>query len=262
MGPDAGISLARQVHDATIVSTEQDHLDLILASFPSRTPDRSAYLLGEESISPAGGILEAIESCCAAGARVLGIACNTAHAPRIFGPIQTAVSARHPDVRLESMVDSVVATVAEDYALQCVGVLATTGTISVDVYGPALRRRGLRVLYPELPGEQDEVHAAIYDPEFGIKVLGTRVSPESRGRLLAAGRGLIDRGAQALILACTELGLALTGESLDGAPLIDSSRCLARALVRHVAPDQLARCAPGAALTSCPRARLFPSASR
>ena len=48
-----------------------------------------------------------------------------------------------------------------------------------------------------------------------------------------------EQGAEALILGCTEIPLALTEKSLFGVPLIDATNVLAEALVRAFAPEKL-----------------------
>ena len=57
------------------------------------------------------------------------------------------------------------------------------------------------------------------------------MTAEARRGLQAVGNALIQRGAQALILGCTEIPLALRDGDLP-VPLVASSQCLAEAAVR------------------------------
>jgi aspartate racemase len=80
--------------------------------------------------------------------------------------------------------------------------------------------------------EQDTVHQAIYDRNWGIKASAVptdRVIKVLRDKVL----GLADSGAEIIILGCTEIPLALTESELDGTPLLDPLNALARALIRE-----------------------------
>ena len=50
---------------------------------------------------------------------------------------------------------------------------------------------------------------------------------------------LRQKGVQAIILACTELALAITEEVIGDTLIIDSNLILARALIREEAPEKL-----------------------
>ena len=50
----------------------------------------------------------------------------------------------------------------------------------------------------------------IFDPVFGIKAQANPVTPQARQNLLNAIGHLRDKGAEAVILGCTELPLAIT----------------------------------------------------
>ena len=50
---------------------------------------------------------------------------------------------------------------------------------------------------------------------------------------------LVEQGADAVILGCTEIPLALTEPDLRGVPLLDATKVLARALIIAFAPERL-----------------------
>ena len=62
---------------------------------------------------------------------------------------------------------------------------------------------------------------------------------EARSRLLDGIRHLRERGADAVVLGCTELPLAVPEPEFEGTPIIDSANALARALIRATHPDKL-----------------------
>jgi len=107
MGPYAGLDLARKVFDHTIASRDQEHLPLVLVSAPEEIEDRSVFLKGQSNRNPADSILPIISTLERAGASVVGIPCNTAHAPQIFDPLATRIKEAGYRVRLLHMVEEV-----------------------------------------------------------------------------------------------------------------------------------------------------------
>jgi aspartate racemase len=131
-----------------------------------------------------------------------------------------------------------------------VGILATTSTIQNQLYERALEAIGLEAVVPE-PGFQDEVvNPVIFDTTWGIKAQSNPPTDRARQSLLDGIRHLRQRGADAVILGCTELPLAVPESVFEGVPLIDSTRSLARALIRATHPARLRPVDPaGAAAT-------------
>ncbi len=111
-----------------------------------------------------------------------------------------------------------------------VGLLATRGTYASGVYSTAFGSLGpIEVLHPA-PEEQLLVHASIYDPEFGIKNHPNPISRKAVEILADAGRRLVARGAEAVVMGCTEIPLAMRPGDL-GVPKIDSTLILAKSLI-------------------------------
>ncbi|MDI9455038.1 MAG: aspartate/glutamate racemase family protein, partial [Spirochaetota bacterium] len=84
---------------------------------------------------------------------------------------------------------------------------------------------------------RERVHDAIYNQRYGIKARAP-VSREALTILIEEAYKLHERGAEALILGCTELPLALTGETIS-LPLIDPTVVLARSAILHTEPAKL-----------------------
>ncbi len=112
--------------------------------------------------------------------------------------------------------------------------LATNGTYGSKVYDYYLNRFGVESIYPDEKSQFELVHPSIYDTEYGIKAQSNPVSERSLTDLLYVADELVKNGAEALILGCTEIPLALTGNTVYGVPAIDASDVLAKALVREV----------------------------
>lgn len=102
--------------------------------------------------------------------------------------------------------------------MRSVGLLGTRYTMEQDFYrGRLSHRHGLEVLVPDEPA-RGLVHDVIYDE----LVLG-RVEDASRTAYREVMAGLVERGAEGIILGCTEVGL-LVGEGDATVPLFDTTR--------------------------------------
>jgi len=239
VGPYAGIDLARKVFDQTIASSDQDQLPVALLSFPGQIADRTEFLLGHVKTNPAHAIARVIVQLDRLGAAVAGIPCNTAHAPPIFDVIAQDVRKAGCSVRILNMVAETASFLRVHHPrATTAGVLCTTGTATARVYDAALRKEGRDLVMPN-ESLQARVHDALYDPHIGIKARSNPVTPEARDILMDAVLALQDAGAQAVLLACTEIPLAITEKSIGETVILDPTLILARALIREVCPEKL-----------------------
>ena len=98
-----------------------------------------------------------------------------------------------------------------------VGLLGTRFTMEQDFYAGRLKRgHGLEVIVPD-DEERAVVHKIIYDE----LCLG-KVTEDSRQAYADIVSGMVDRGAQAVILGCTEIGLLLRPEDV-AVPIFDTT---------------------------------------
>lgn len=238
VGPWAGLDLQRKILEQTVAARDQDHLPVIAVSRPGPIPDRTEYLLGRVAENPAMAMLEQLRLLARAGATVAGIPCNTAHAPVIFDVIRAGVAECAP-LRLLNLIEETAAHMTAHHpTLRTVGVLSTTGTWRTRLYPAALEPLGYRVVAPDESMQEALVHPTIYDPDYGIKATGA-VTARARADLARAIVALRERGAEAILLGCTELPPALPGREYEGIPLIDPTLALARALVGAADPQRL-----------------------
>jgi len=239
-GPYAGLDLLRKVFDNTLAGSDREHLDVVLMSLPSGIPDRTDFLLGKTRDNPAYAIAEILFKLEAIGAGVAGIACNTAHADRIFGVILQKLREAECRIRLLHMIDETISCLGRTHpGLSRIGVLSTTGTYQSGVYRKALEKRGYEAVRPTREMQEKLIHPAVYDPEYGIKAHSAPVHPTAMGNLLRGIDFLKSEGAQAVILGCTEISMALTGKDTGTMATIDPARILARALIRSVDASKL-----------------------
>lgn len=241
VGPYAGLDLNRKVLDHTLAGCDQEHLPVLLATYPALINDRTRYLLERDVDNPAAGLFKVIELLSAAGAIVVGIPCNTAHAPSIFAPLSSMIQEKALPVRLLNMLGEVAAEISSTCGRgAAVGVLSTIGTYDTGLYQEYLSAVGVQLIFPDRALAL-EVHAAIYDPGFGIKVHSNPVSPQAREKIENAVRTLGRKGAEVVVLGCTELPLAMASDSVENIRLVDPATVLARALIRETWPEKLKR---------------------
>ena len=97
-----------------------------------------------------------------------------------------------------------------------VGLLGTRFTMQDGFYTDGLAERGIRTLVPD-EAEQAEIHRIIFD-----ELCTGQIREDSKRRYLNAIADLAERGAQAVILGCTEIGL-LVQQGDTPVPLLDST---------------------------------------
>ncbi len=216
MGPLATVDLYRKIIEATPAQRDQDHLHVIIESNPA-VPDRTEALL-YDGPDPTPLLLAGARRLASAGADFIVVPCNTAHAflPRIAGSVP---------VPFVSMVEETASTIAERWTGCTVGILATSGTVSANLYQSAFERHGLASVTPT-----SEAQSGIMRAIGGVKA--GMLGDEQTELAQTAATELIARGAQVLITACTELPLILRQEHVS-VPLIDPTFVLAQAAVER-----------------------------
>lgn len=111
--------------------------------------------------------------------------------------------------------------------LKTIGLLGTNFTMSGDFYKGRLEKmHGLEVRIPN-EDQREIVHRVIYDE----LVLGA-INPTSKERYIEIMDDLVNKGAQGIILGCTEIGL-LVNEKDSSVPLFDTTFIHAVAAVEY-----------------------------
>ena len=236
MGPQAGLDLAAKVIAETQAVTDQEHLPVALLSYSHRIADRSAYVLGEPVSNPAIAIAGVTRELARLGVRVAGIPCNSAHAPPIFDELECSLEGEN--IRILHLIHETIRYLRDSLpGVSKIGCISTLSVHRLRLYESALIKDGFTPIMPLDEVAENVVHRAIFDPEFGIKAHSSPTTPKAQEMLRSAVDHCRKRGAEAIILGCTELPLAVT-DALD-LPLIDPARALARALIRETAPQKL-----------------------
>ena len=240
LGPQAGVDLTSKIIEQTLSRFDQDHISVILISMPSMLVDRTEFLLGNLDENPGLAIADIVETLDRCGADVVGIPCNTAHADSIFDVIKQDIAERHSSVKLLDMVTETVNFVCHQHAnIKRVGVLSTTGAIKAQIYSSALAIKGIQTILPSKYVQENVLHPAIVDEEYGIKSCSSPVSERAQNDLYETVDKLVIAGAEVILAGCTEVPLALVDSHINGIPIIDPTLILARALIDAVAPEKL-----------------------
>lgn len=212
MGPEATADLYQQILRLVPAEKDQEHIPTMIYSNP-KVPDRMAAIRdGGEDILPY--LKFSVRKLEQSGASFIAIPCNTVHyfyddmvrevnIPIINMIRETAVETkeRHPDKKK-------------------IGLLATSGTIESGLYNAELEKLGYEVIVPNDSIETHMVMRAV----AGVKA---KSAPKFNEDLLAiAGQHLMDRGAEVIVLGCTEIPLAYNPDRVD-LPVVNATKVLA-----------------------------------
>jgi aspartate racemase len=111
-----------------------------------------------------------------------------------------------------------------------VGLLGTQWTMTGPVYATALAKRGMTRTIPDEP-VRDELNAGIFD-----ELVRGVFTPKTTNKFIVAIKDLASRGAECVILGCTEIPLIITPEN-SPLPILDSTRLLAKQAVIEAVRD-------------------------
>jgi aspartate racemase len=274
MGPLATARLFELIVEMTKSDSDAGHIRTLIDCNPG-IPDRTRAIL-DGGESPVPEIVKTAEGLIDSGAEVLLLACNTSHYyfEEIEAALQKFAvnptdkndgigentqsveemggSEKNMDreeeskgteknsngeevttggVKLINLIEET-GNVLREKGLTRVGVLATRGAVEGKVFEKYLEPMGISVITPDKKG-QDSVNSVIYD---AVKA-GRDLSEELAGEFCETCRNLIARGAQALILGCTEIPLAMDAaglwDKLDDIVFVDTIRVLAQAGIRE-----------------------------
>lgn len=194
MGPLATLDFQHKLLQATPADSDQQQLPSVVWNVP-QVADRQKALAGLGP-SPLPQLLHGIEKLNQAGASHIVVPCNTAH--HWYDAL-----CRASDAPLLHIVDATM-----DYLVKLpqkprrVGLIATQGTLDAGWYQQRLAQQEIEVLLPNA----DELQQWFVPGCYAVKRGALREGGELLSRQADA---LLARGAEQLILACTEVPVAL-----------------------------------------------------
>ncbi len=217
MGPLATVDFLRKVLESTPATRDQDHVPMVVCSIP-QIPDRTAAFRGAGE-SPLGAMVACGGRLKAAGAAVVVMPCNTAHL--WYAQVESALQT--------PMLHMVDATLRELLMLvgheASIGILSTDATLASGLYMNRSRRE-----YAGLSWVQPTAVEMLESVMPGIEAVKAGHLDEGKRHLEFAARALCRRGAQAIVLGCTEIPVVLDAAAA-GVPVIDPTAALAREVV-------------------------------
>ncbi|MEJ0040334.1 MAG: amino acid racemase [Gammaproteobacteria bacterium] len=223
MGPMATVDFLAKIVALTPAARDQEHVPMAVIQMP-QIPDRSTAIL-EGSDAPFPELLRGLTRLAAAGAQFAVMPCNSAH-----HWYERLVDSQ--PLKILHIADAVLLELRRrNRSSEAVSVFATRGTIRSGFYAERLRDDG-RAIVPVDTLTQQLIDRSIASTKAGLHAVAARFADEAARRALAAG-------AQTLVLACTELPLALAGSPLLEA-CVDSTMELARCSVA----ESTAKCSP------------------
>lgn len=229
MGPDATVEFMRRIVRSTPSSDDADHVHMLVDNDPG-VPSRIKHLIDECGDSPGPYLADMGRRLEVAGADFLAMPCNTAH--HYYQEIVDAVS-----IPVLNMIEiSISHLMSTKRQIQRVGILASPAVYRTRAMEPGLAAKGIESIHPS-EAKQHEVLEVIK----AVK----RQGPEAaqRRNCEAAIREMQHNGAQAIMIACSELSILDFGETV-GIPKVDTLQALAEAVVEHAKGSNVAPPAP------------------
>lgn len=210
LGPIATAHFLELVINMTNAKTDQEHLDMIIYNTPS-IPDRTDYILDNAKPNPLPQMLAVGQALAQQGVGRIAIPCMTAH--YFFPQLEAGI----PVPLINSVAET--ARHLQENGIEKVGIMATDGTISSGLFHRELEALGLRPIVPEEAAQKDVMHLIFRNVKSG--------TPAEMDRFFSAADNLRRRGAQAIILGCTELSLIKRDHPI-GAGFLDAMEVLAQ----------------------------------
>ncbi len=190
LGPMATAYFLQLVTTMTDAGVDQEHIEILIHSKP-QIPDRTEYILNRSVQSPVPHMVEVGKGLAKQGAQLIVMPCITAHyfqkelENEIGLPILNGI---------EETVEYL-----KERGYEQIGIMATDGTIRSGIFQQALEARKMQVFVPDEENQKKVMHL-IYDNVKAGKPLEYTLFEE-------VSKELFQKGAQVILLGCTELSL-------------------------------------------------------
>lgn len=218
MGPAATADLLLKITKLTDAKRDQDHVHVIIDS-NINIPDRTAAILhgGEDPLPELTASAKLLEN---AGADMIIMACNTAH----YFVTELAKATSLPIISMPEET----AHLLKKRGIKKVALLATDGTVQSGVYQKVLDAEEIETIYPN--HEQQALIMSVIYNYIKRGILDASKLPVRE--VLDVCIDLKKRGAEAVLLACTELPVAFDVMGLLDESCVDPTEVLAAAAVK------------------------------
>lgn len=218
MGPEATLYMYNLIIKHTDAPTDQDHIHVIINSYPQVPPRTDA--IQKNGASPTPFLVEGIEALLIAGADFIVLPCVTAH--YFISEVKKEIT-----FDFVGLPEEAAKWARKNFPkLKKAGIISSTGTLESRLFHKAFSTVGISFTAPAEEA-QHQIMNAIFGPQ-GIKA--GFVENESRKTVIEAAQDLIRDGAEAIIAGCTEIPLVLKPDDIS-VPLIEPMRIAAQACV-------------------------------
>ena len=165
-------------------------------------------------------LLNACESLKKSGVDSIVLCANTAH---LFADkLQETVKMPIIHIGVET------AKAVTKHGLNKVGLLGTKFTMEMDFYRNILEKFGLEVMVPEKQETRDYIQLTIKEE------LGTGyINNETKKNYITIANELIERGAECIILGCTEIPMLISKDDFK-IPVFDTTKIHSQAIVEYI----------------------------
>lgn len=165
-------------------------------------------------------LLNACESLKRSGVDSIVLCANTAH---LFAEkLQEAIKLPIIHIGTET------AKAVNKQGFKKAGLLGTKFTMEMDFYRNKLEEYGLEVLIPEKQETRNYIQHTVKE-ELGIGF----INPETKANYISIVKELVDRGAECIILGCTEIPLLISQDDFT-IPIFDTTKIHSQAIVEYV----------------------------
>lgn len=205
----------RMVIEMTEARTDQEHIQMVIYNCP-QIPDRTSFILGNSQENPTPQMIEIGKKLAKEEMDVIAIPCVTAHY------FHEELSREIP-VKIIHIVEEL-CSYLKARGIKKVGLMATSGTVDSGLFQDAMNRAGMELIVPSKAGQKHVMHV-IYENVKANKQV-------DMSRFGAASWELREKGAEVIILGCTELSVVSETNAI-GAGYIDAMRLLAKCAVEE-----------------------------
>ncbi|MDG2407299.1 MAG: amino acid racemase [Paracoccaceae bacterium] len=205
MGPEATVALLQRIQAGILASDDADHVPLLVDLNP-QVPSRIQHLIEKTGPNPGPVIAEMAVRLETAGAEALILPCNTAHHYARYVTDRVTI----PFLSMPQKTCDALAGIVS--AGSHIGILASPATNLTGLFQKLLADQGLRTLWPK---DEDIILTTIQ------RIKSAGLIPDNLAVLQDKTTELVDQGAAAILIGCTEFSL-VSAYLIAPVPIVDA----------------------------------------
>ena len=226
MGPAASNEFVTRLVAKTPATKDQDHIPFVLWS-DSTIPDRSTSMLNKDD-KPLPYLLAGIQGLKIAGCTTIVIPCNTAHF--WFSHLEKIAAW---NAKIIHIVDSVTDALRDiNVTNDKIGIIGTKATIEYGLYQYKLNKLGWECITPTKEQMDTLVNPA-------INLIKASNMDQAHEMLMTVIHSLINKGAKAVVLGCTEIPLSIRENTVQDTPIINSIDSLVMSAIKEFKKEKI-----------------------